>query len=114
MLEEDLDHDGKARFRTLRRDITSLQEHQKQLADTVQFLLDATLGFISIQQNNVIKVLTIASVVGIPPTLLAGIWGMNFKNMPELSWPHAYLFAWIAIVLSGLLPLVWFRRRGWI
>ena len=87
MLEQELDHDGQARFRTLRRDIASLQDHQKQLADTVQFLLDATLGFINIQQNNVIKVLTIASVVGIPPTLLAGIWGMNFKNMPELSWP---------------------------
>ncbi len=83
-------HDAANRLRTLRRDITSLQDHQKHLDDNVQFLLDATLGFINIQQNNVMKVLTVASVVGIPPTLLAGIWGMNFKDMPELGLPHAY------------------------
>jgi magnesium transporter len=114
MLEDAIDHDAKARFRTLRRDIASLQDHQKQLADTVQFLLDATLGFINIQQNNVIKVLTIASVVGIPPTLLAGIWGMNFKSMPELEWAHGYLIAWVLIILSAIAPLIWFRRRHWI
>jgi magnesium transporter len=114
MMEGDLDHQAKARFRTLRRDISSLQDHQKQLADNVQFMLDATLGFINIQQNNVMKVLTIVSVVGIPPTLMAGVWGMNFKNMPELQWDWGYPFAWATLVITALLPLIWFKRKGWI
>ncbi|MGH6778594.1 MAG: CorA family divalent cation transporter, partial [Bradyrhizobium sp.] len=71
------------------------------------------LGYISIEQNDIFKVLTIVSVVGVPPTLLAGIWGMNFKNMPELGWAWGYPLSWLAIVLSALLPLIWFKRRGW-
>jgi len=57
--------------------------------------------------------LTIASVVGVPPTLLAGIWGMNFKLMPELSWDFGYPMAWFLIILSGVAPLIWFWRKGW-
>jgi magnesium transporter len=79
----------------------------------VQFLLDATLGFISIEQNSAVKVLTVFSLVGIPPTLLAGIWGMNFKLMPELQWQYGYAYAWAAILLSAVLPLIWFKRKGW-
>jgi magnesium transporter len=76
-------------------------------------LLDATLGLINIGQNEIVKTLTIASVVGIPPVLVAGIYGMNFHVMPELGWPLGYPMALGLIVVSGLLPLVWFKRRGW-
>jgi magnesium transporter len=77
-----LPNELKPRFRTLRRDIDSLNDFDTHLNDKLQFLLDATLGFINIAQNNVMKVLTVASVVGIPPVLIAGIYGMNFKSMP--------------------------------
>lgn len=104
----------RSRFTTLRQDIASLNDYDVQITSKVQFLLDATLGFINIQQNNVIKVLTVASIVGIPPTLVASIYGMNFKDMPELSWSHGYAYGLTAIVLSAILPLLWFWRRGWI
>ena len=80
----------------------------------MQFVLDATLGFINIEQNNSVKVLTIVSLVGIPPTLVAGIYGMNFKIMPELEWRYGYPYGLALIVLSAVLPLLWFRRRGWL
>jgi magnesium transporter len=102
------------RLATLRQDIASLNDYDVQITGKVQFLLDATLGFINIQQNNVIKVLTVASIVGIPPTLIASIYGMNFKGMPELSWSWGYPYGLGVIALSGLLPLLLFWRRGWI
>jgi magnesium transporter len=80
----------------------------------VQFLLDATLGLISISQNSLIKVLTIVSIVGIPPTLIAGIYGMNFHDMPELSWTYGYPYAWAFMIASAVLPLVLFRLKGWL
>ena len=80
----------KPRLRTLRRDIASLNDFDTHLNDKLQFLLDATLGFINIAQNNVMKVLTVVSVAGIPPVLIAGIYGMNFKIMPELDWAWGY------------------------
>ncbi|MDR7145429.1 magnesium transporter CorA family protein [Rhizobium sp. BE258] len=95
------------------KDVSSLSDYETHLSDKTQFLLDAVLGFITIEQNDIFKVLTIASVVGVPPTLLAGIWGMNFKFMPELGWEWGYPFAWTAIILSAIAPLVWFWRRGW-
>jgi magnesium transporter len=79
----------------------------------VQFLLDAVLGFVTIAQNELFKVLTIVSVVGIPPTLVAGIYGMNVKNMPELNWAWGYPFGLAAIAISAILPLIWFKVRGW-
>lgn len=106
--------DTLGRFRTLRQDITSLMDYDVQLSNKVQFLLDATLGFISIEQNNGIKVLTVVSVVGVPPTLVASIYGMNFKWIPELQWDYGYFYALAVIVLSAILPLVWFKKRGWI
>ncbi len=102
------------RLATVRQDIASLNDYDVQITGKVQFLLDATLGFINIQQNNVIKVLTVASIVGIPPTLIAGIYGMNFKNIPELSWSYGYAYGLGVIVLSAILPLWLFWRRGWI
>jgi len=104
----------RSRLATLRQDIASLNDYDVQITGKVQFLLDATLGFINIQQNNVIKVLTVASIVGIPPTLIASIYGMNFKDIPELSWTYGYPYGLTVIVLSAILPLLLFWRRGWI
>ena len=101
------------RLSAVLKDIASLNDYEAHLAGKVQFLLDATLGFISIEQNDLFKILTMASVVGVPPTLLAGVWGMNFKNMPELDWHWGYPAALVAILLSGVLPLIWFKVRGW-
>ena len=102
------------RLNTLRQDIASLKDYDLHLDDKVQFLLDATLGFISIAQNNVVKVLTVASVAGIPPVLIAGIYGMNFKLMPELDWHWGYAYALVVIALSTIVPLVWFKLKGWL
>ena len=102
-----------ARLNAIRADIISLNDYQTHLSGKVQFLLDATLGFISIQQNDIVKTLTIVSVVGVPPVLIAGIYGMNFKVLPELSWALGYPFALALIVVSGFLPVLWFKWRGW-
>jgi magnesium transporter len=101
-------------FATLRADLASLADYQTRLQDKAQFLLDATLGFINIDQNDIFRILTVVSVVGIPPTLIASIYGMNFKDMPELDWPHGYYFALAVIWLSALVPLWLFRKRGWL
>jgi magnesium transporter len=102
-----------ARMKAIRADVASLTDYQAHLSGKVQFLLDATLGFINIEQNEIVKTLTVASVVGIPPVLVAGIYGMNFRVMPELSWPLGYPFALVLIVVSALIPLAWFKKRGW-
>ena len=104
----------KPRLRTLRRDIASVADFDTHLNDKLQFMLDATLGFINIAQNNVMKVMTIASVAGIPPVLIAGIYGMNFSLMPELHWTWGYPFGLALIVISALIPLLIFRWRKWI
>ena len=114
MTEGWMPQDLRPRFRTLRHDVQSLADYDNQLADKVQFLLDATLGFINIEQNNGIKVLTVVSVVGVPPTLVASIYGMNFKWIPELQWDYGYFYGLAVIVLSAVVPLLWFKRRGWI
>lgn len=102
------------RLATLGRDVASLADYDGQLVSKVQFLLDATLGFINIEQNNGIKVLTVVSLVGIPPTLIASIYGMNFKNMPELGWSFGYEYALGLMALSMAGPLVFFWRKGWL
>ena len=101
------------RLKGIRADIASLTDYEAHLSGKLQFLLDATLGFINIEQNEIVKTLTIASVVGIPPVLVAGIYGMNFRVMPELRWALGYPMALALIVVSGLVPLWWFKRRGW-
>ena len=102
-----------SRLHAVVTDIGSLNDYEAQLSDKVQFLLDAVLGFITMEQNDLFKVLTIVSVVGIPPTLIAGIYGMNFKLMPELSWTWGYPFGLALIALSAIIPLIWFKWRGW-
>ena len=106
--------DEKTRFKTLRADINSLTDYDGHMTGKVQFLLEATLGFIGIEQNNIIRVLTVVSVVGVPPTFFASMWGMNYKNMPELDWTFGYPMALLVIVLSAILPIIWFRIRGWL
>jgi len=104
----------RADLETLRHDVLSLSDYDTHLANKVQLLLDATLGLINIDQNNIIKVLTVVSVVGVPPTLVASMYGMNFKLMPELSWTWGYPYALALIALSAVLPLLWFKHRGWL
>ena len=106
--------DAHARLCIVRDDIGALSEFDQQLNDRIQFLLDAVLGFINNDQNDIMKVLTVITVVTIPPMILAGIWGMNFKSIPEYGWEHGYAFALGTILLSMLLPLAWFRWRKWI
>ncbi len=101
------------RLKAIQADITSLSDYEGHLSAKVQFLLDATLGFINIQQNDIVKALTIVSVVGVPPVLIAGIYGMNFKAIPELSWALGYPYALGLIVVSALVPIAWFKWRGW-
>lgn len=108
-LQEGTDH----RIRTVRADIASLDEYETHLSDKVQFLLDAALGLINMEQNDIFKVLTIVSVVGIPPTLVASIYGMNFHNMPELSWTFGYPYGLAMIAISAIIPLIWFKVKGW-
>jgi magnesium transporter len=103
----------RARLETIRQDIESLDEFESRLSETVQFLLDATLGLINIEQNNTFKVLTIVSVVGIPPTLMASVYGMNFKHMPELDWAWGYPYGLAVIVASAVIPILYFKVRGW-
>jgi magnesium transporter len=103
----------KARLKMASGDVASLNEYEVHLTDKLQFLLDADLGFINVEQNDLFKVMTIWSTVGVPPVLFAGIWGMNFHFMPELAWHYGYPLALGTIVLSGLIPLAWFKWRGW-
>ncbi len=109
-----LPHEVAKRLRALLVDVNSLNEFSTHLSDKVQFLLDATLGLINIAQSSLMKVFTIVSVVGIPPTLIAGIYGMNFHDIPELNWTYGYGYAWGVMILSAVLPLWWFRIKEWI
>jgi magnesium transporter len=77
-------------------------------------LLDAALGLINIEQNGIIKFFSVIAVIFLPPTLVASIYGMNFHHMPELSWRFGYPLAIVAMVASAILPLWWFKRRGWL
>ena len=103
----------KARLASLRHDLASLSDYDEHLANKVQFVLDAVVGLISIVQNDIFKILTIFSIAGIPPTLIAGIYGMNFKYMPEYGWSFGYPYCLALIALSTVIPLIWFKVKGW-
>jgi magnesium transporter len=105
--------DIRARLQTARQDVASLTDFEVHAWSKIQFLLDAILGLISTRQNEIFKVLTIVSVVGIPPTLIASMYGMNFHYMPELSWRYGYAWGLGLIALSAIVPIVWFKWRGW-
>lgn len=106
--------DARSRIKTLMLDATSIAEHANFLASKVSFLLDATLGLINIEQNNIIKIFSVAAVAFLPPTLIASIYGMNFQFMPELGWRFGYLWAIGLMLLSAIVPLWYFRRRKWL
>jgi len=100
--------------RQILRDIDSLDSHTAFLFDKINFLMDATVGFININQNKIIKIFSVASVALLPPTLIASIYGMNFKNMPELESQWGYPFALGLMLLSVAAPFIYFRRKGWL
>jgi magnesium transporter len=109
-----LDEGDAPRFETLARDIASLDEFETRLSETLQFLLDATLGLINVEQNNAFRILTVVSVVGVPPTLVASMYGMNFKHMPELDWVYGYPYGLALIAISAIVPLLYFKSKGWL
>ena len=100
--------------RQILRDLDSLDGHTAFLFDKINFLMDATVGFININQNKIIKIFSVASVALLPPTLIASLYGMNFQYMPELSQKWGYPFALGLMVLSAVVPMLYFRKRGWL
>ena len=100
--------------RQILRDIDSLDSHTAFLFDKINFLMDATVGFININQNKIIKIFSVASVALLPPTLIASVYGMNFKIIPELDWQYGYLFALLLMAASVAAPFIYFRRKGWL
>ncbi len=100
--------------RQILRDIDSLDSHTAFLFDKINFLMDAIVGFININQNKIIKIFSVASVALLPPTLIASIYGMNFKAMPELEWIYGYPFAIAVMFASVVAPFIYFRRKGWL
>lgn len=103
----------KQRVKSISRDLQSLQDYAKSVAQKGGFLLDASLGLINIEQTAIIKIFSVAAMVFLPPTLIASIYGMNFEIMPELKWDYGYYGALVLMVLSAVLPYLYFKRRGW-
>jgi magnesium transporter len=103
-----------SRLQSVSADVASLLQYTEGVVNRIQLLQDAATGIINVAQNEVMKILTIASVAGIPPVLVAGIYGMNFKNMPELNWAWGYPYALALIVITTLIPLIWFKWKDWI
>ncbi|ODB38610.1 magnesium and cobalt transport protein CorA [Pseudoalteromonas sp. BMB] len=101
-------------LREVTRDIETLMSHCAFLFDKVNFLMDSTQGFINIEQNQIIKTFSIASVVFLPPTVVASVYGMNFNNIPELNWAWGYPFAIAIMLLSGFAPYLFFKHKGWL
>lgn len=99
---------------TLTHDAASLSDHASFLSNKVNFLLEATLGLINVEQNNIIKIFSVAAVALMPPTLIASIYGMNFRSMPELSWPYGYPVAILLMIFSAIMPYLFFKRKGWL
>lgn len=109
-----LSADNAETARELLRDIDSLLPHNSFVFDKINFLMDATLGFISIQQSKIIKIFSIAAVVFLPPTVIASVYGMNFDSMPELGWQLGYPWALGLMVMSGVAPYLFFKVKGWL
>ena len=101
------------RIRTIQRDVSALTDHASYLGSKIAFLLDATLGLINLEQNQIIKIFSIAAVCLMPPTLVASVYGMNFKNLPELEWTYGYPMALGMMLVTAILPIWYFKRKGW-
>lgn len=106
--------EARTRIRTVQRDVASLTEHTAYLSSKVNFLLEATLGLINLEQSQIIKIFSIASVCLMPPTLIASSYGMNFKMMPELEWTFGYPMAVLLMIVSAIVPFYYFRKKGWL
>jgi len=102
-----------SRIRTIQRDVSALTDHASYLGTKIAFLLDATLGLINLEQNQIIKIFSIAAVCLMPPTLVASVYGMNFKNIPELDFQYGYPMALVMMLVTALLPIWYFKRKGW-
>ena len=101
-------------FRTEGRDIEALAQYVAHITAKINFLLNATLGLVSIEQNQIIKIFSVAAVLFLPPTLIASVYGMNFHHMPELDWLWGYPMALVLMVLSAIVPVLYFRRKSWL
>lgn len=115
-LAEGVDDRGAHRehLKSLQRDSASLTDHASYLSNTISFSLQTAMGLITLEQNAIVKTFSVASVALLPPTLIASIYGMNFRHMPELAEPWGYPLALLAMVASVAVPLLWFRKRGWL
>lgn len=112
--QRNYDEDNRARVSVVSKDIHSLSDHANYISSKISFLLDATLGMVSIEQNKIIKIFSVAAVIFLPPTLVASIYGMNFRVMPELSWKYGYIFAICMIIFAAWLPYKYFKYRKWL
>jgi magnesium transporter len=106
--------DMREQLKTQQRDVASLTDHASYLSNKITFVLDAMLGVVNLEQNNIIKLFSVMAVVLMPPTLIASIYGMNFKVMPELEWQHGYTFALLAMVAAAVLPYLAFKWKKWL
>ena len=106
--------EARAQLRGMQRDVHSLSDHAAYLSNKIQFLLDAMLGMVTIEQNNIIKIFSVAAVALMPPTLIASIYGMNFKHMPELDWYLGYPVAIVLMVFAAALPYFFFKWKKWL
>jgi magnesium transporter len=101
-------------LKSVARDVSSLTDMAAFMSSNLTFLLDAALGLINIQQNAIIKIFSVAAVIFLPPTLVGTVYGMNFDHMPELHWVVGYPFALVLMVISAILPYLWFKKKGWL
>jgi magnesium transporter len=106
--------DMREQLKTMQRDVVSLSDHASYLSNKITFVLDAMLGVVNLEQNNIIKLFSVMAVVLMPPTLIASIYGMNFKVMPELQWEHGYVFALLAMLLAAIGPYLYFKWKKWL
>jgi len=109
-----LPKEQRAQVKSMARDATSLTDHATFLANKIQFMLDAVLGLVQLDQNNVIKIFSVVAVVLLPPTMIASIYGMNFKHMPELDWTFGYPLALLLMLASAVLPYAYFKWKRWL
>src|SRR5437588_11986866 len=106
--------DMREQLKTMQRDVISLTDHASYLSNKITFVLDAMLGVVNLEQNNIIKLVSVMAVVLMPPTLIASIYGMNFKAMPELEWVHGYPYALLLMVTTAIVPYLLFRWTRWL
>ncbi|TAK47184.1 MAG: magnesium transporter [Xanthobacteraceae bacterium] len=115
--ETEAAHWGKevrAQLKTMHRDVQSLSDHASYLSNKITFVLDAMLGVVNLEQNNIIKLFSVMAVVLMPPTLIASIYGMNFRHMPELETPWGYPLALLSMLAAAVLPYLWFKHKKWL